>query len=211
MSLWILFGAWLSASAVGSEEGTGDFSPETALLAALAHGQTSCSVSCIIAMFLEVSEINRASCPLLCWAGHQGVLFLQRRMVKYEMWHDKRGCSSSKVRNPCPQLQGQRGLCCLFSPAVSAESCSMRGELETNFESETLVVRSRTEALTFYTTDSFLSQRGSWVWPGVMGSKSCLNSPMEPLDCKKNVTATQSNLGLPTLPVSSASVHPLLP
>lgn len=66
VSLWILFGVWLSASAVRSEEGTGDFSPETALLAALAHGQTSCSVSCIIAMFLEVSEINRASCPLLC-------------------------------------------------------------------------------------------------------------------------------------------------
>lgn len=33
---------WVSAS--GSEGGTGDFSPETALLAALAGGQTSCSV-----------------------------------------------------------------------------------------------------------------------------------------------------------------------
>lgn len=133
--------------------GSGDFSPETALLAALAHGQTSCSVSCIIAMFLEVSEINRTSCPLLCCAGQQGMLFLQRRMVKYEMWHYRCGCSFSKVRrNPCPQLE-QWGLCSSAAPAVSAESCSVRGELETNFESETLVVRSQTEALTFYTTE----------------------------------------------------------
>lgn len=71
--------------AAGSEGGTGDSSPETALLAALAHGQTSCSVFCIIRMFLEVSEMNRTPYSLLCWAGHQGVLFLQRRMVK--MWN----------------------------------------------------------------------------------------------------------------------------
>lgn len=127
----------------------------------------------------------RTSYPLLCWAGHQGMLFLQRRMVKYEMWHYKCGCSSSKVWNPCPQLE-QWGLCSSSAPAVSAESCSRRGELETNFESETLVVKTQTEAQAFYTTDSFLSQRGcSWMWPGVMGSKSSLNSPVEPLDCEK--------------------------
>lgn len=35
------------------------------------------------------------------------------------------------------------------APAVSAESCSVRGELGTNSESETLVVRNRTEAQDF--------------------------------------------------------------
>lgn len=50
------------------------------------------------------------------------------------------------------------------APAVSAESCSVRGELETNSESETSVVRNRAEAQAFYTTDSSVSQRGcSWV------------------------------------------------
>lgn len=98
------------------------------------------------------------------------------------------------------------------APAGSAESCSTRGELETSFESKTSVVRNQAEAQAFYTSDSFLSQRGcSWVWPGVLGSKSSLNSPVEPLDCEESVTATQSNLGLPTLPVSSGSSHLLLP
>lgn len=54
----ILFGVWVSASAVGSVGSTGDFSPERALLAALDDGKISCSVSFII-VFLEVSEINR--------------------------------------------------------------------------------------------------------------------------------------------------------
>lgn len=51
--------------AVGSEGGSGDSSPETALLAALARGQTSCSVSCIIRLFLEVSEISRTDSLLI--------------------------------------------------------------------------------------------------------------------------------------------------
>lgn len=198
--------------AVGSEGDTGNFSPETALLAALAHGQTSCSVSCITMMFLEVSEINRTPCSLLCWAGHQGTLFLQRRMgkilnVALQIW------LSLKSEEPFSSAGRNSGTSAASSaPALSADSCSMRGELETNFKSETSVVRKQTEAQAFYTPDSFLSQRGcSWVCPGVMGSKSSLNPPMEPLDCEKNVTATQSNLGLPTLPVSSASTHPLLP
>lgn len=44
--VWVCSGSF-SESAVASEGGTGDFSPETALQAALARGQTSCSeLSC---------------------------------------------------------------------------------------------------------------------------------------------------------------------
>lgn len=84
----------------------------------------------------------------------------------------------------------QWGLCFLFS------LFSVRGELGTNLESETLVVRNQTETQVFYTRDIFLSQRGcSWVWPGVMESKSSLNSPMEPLDSEKKCYSHSVQLG----------------
>lgn len=137
--VWVCSGSFLDCGFLPRAVGSGDFNPETALLAALACGQTSCSVSCIITMFLEVSEVNRTSYPLLCWGGHQGMLFLQRRMgktwnVALQMW-----LFFLKSEEPVSSAGGSSGVSAAFSaPAVSAESCSMRGELETNFESESL-------------------------------------------------------------------------
>lgn len=152
-SVVIFFGVWVSASAVGSVGGTGDFSPERALLAALDDGKISCSVSSII-VFLEVSEINRTFIHL-CRAGHQGTLFLQRRMGK--IWNVALQIWLFFLKSEEPMSSAGRNSevsAASSAPAGSAESCSVRGELGTNFESETSVARNPAEAQVFYTTDS---------------------------------------------------------
>lgn len=70
--------------------------------------------SCVITMFLKVSEINTTSYSLLCWAGHQGTLFLQRRMGKIwnmalQIWLLPQEWGTRVL-----SWKEQWGLCCLF-------------------------------------------------------------------------------------------------
>lgn len=101
-------------------------------------------------IMLEVSGINRTSCSLLCWAGHQGLLFPQRRMGK--VWNVALQIWLFFLKSEEPNSSAGRSSGLSAASSVSAEFFSLRGELQTNFESKTSVVRSQTEAQAFYTT-----------------------------------------------------------
>lgn len=120
------------------------------------------------------------------------------------MWHYRSGCSFSKVRNFVLSWKEQWGLCCLFSPCWISWVLQCEGRAGNQLWKWNFSCKEPSRGT------GILHNRQwgcSWVWPGVMESKSSLNSPMEPLGCEKNVRATQSSLGLPALPVSSVLTH----
>lgn len=163
-------------------------------------------------MVLEVSEINRTSYSL-CWAGHQGMLFLQRKMGK--IWNVALQICLFFLKNEEPTSSAGGniwGLCCLFSPCCIKWVLQSEGRAGSQFWNWNFSCKetNRSTDILHYRQFS-VTERLQLVWPGVMGSKSSLKSPVEPLDCGKKSYSHSSNLGLLTLPISSASIHPLLP
>lgn len=111
------------------------------------------------------------------------------------MWRYKSCYSSSKLSNPCPQLEGAVGSLLSLQPLLYQLSLVVGGKSwkpiwKCNFSCK------EPNRSTGILHNIFLSWKGcSWVWPGVMGSKSSLNSPVELLDCR-SLLQPLSQLGI---------------